>query len=347
VPQTLNIFQDDAFGLVSLTQEINNVDHVPGRAGEMAFANTGSGVATDMVMIDMQDTTLSLIQTSERGAPAEQESVAKRRAKAVAIPQVKLEQTFQASQFRNVRALGSTSEIEGPRSVISAQMAKLGARHDLTLENLRLGALRGRVLDADGTLLLNLYTLFGISEPTAVNFSDVLTGETTELPLVRTKCHELQRTMQRTAKIAWPGAAKVWAFCGDNFFDRLVESSSVRATVAATDAARAVLGDSYVNGVIYFGGVYWENYRGTDDNSTVAIDTDDAQFFPVGIPGLYSEYYAPADFIEAVDTIGLPRYAKTAVDQEFGRWVKLHTQQNPLSLCNRPQVLIRGTVASE
>lgn len=347
MPQTLNIFQDDAFGLISLTQEINNVDHVPGRAGELAFANTGEGVATDMIMIEMQNTTLSVIQTSERGAPAEQESVEKRTAKAVAIPHIKLEQSFQASQFRNVRAFGSTSEIAGPKNVISRQMAKHAARHDLTLERHRLGALRGRVLDADGALILNLYTLFGVSEPTAVDFSTVLTGETTELPLVRTKCHELQRTMQRTAKIAWPGSAKIWAFCGDNFFDMLVESSSVRATVAGTDAARAVLGDSYVNGVIYFGGVFWENYRGTDDNATVAIDTDDARFFPVGIPGLYSEYYAPADFMDTVDSIGLPRYAKTAVDQEFGRWVKLHTQQNPLALCNRPQVLIRGTVASE
>ena len=52
--------------------------------------------------------------------------------------------------------------------------------------------------------------------------------------------------------------------------------------------------------------------------------------------------YAPADYIETVNTIGLPRYAKQATDQEFGRWVKLHTQSNPLPICTRPKTLIKG-----
>jgi hypothetical protein len=34
----------------------------------------------------------------------------------------------------------------------------------------------------------------------------------------------------------------------------------------------------------------------------------------------------PADFVETANTIGLPRYAKQAVDQQFARWVMLHVQ---------------------
>jgi hypothetical protein len=71
-------------------------------------------------------------------------------------------------------------------------------------------------------------------------------------------------------------------------------------------------------------------------------DTNKAHFFPVGVPGLFRQYNAPADFVETVNTLGLPRYAKQAVDQEFGRWVKLHTQSNPLPICTRPKVLIKG-----
>jgi hypothetical protein len=40
--------------------------------------------------------------------------------------------------------------------------------------------------------------------------------------------------------------------------------------------------------------------------------------------------------------IGLPRYAKQAVDQQFARWVMLHVQFNPLPICTRPRVLIKG-----
>ena len=51
---------------------------------------------------------------------------------------------------------------------------------------------------------------------------------------------------------------------------------------------------------------------------------------------------APADFVETANTIGLPRYAKQAVDQQFARWVMLHVQSNPLPICTRPRVLIKG-----
>jgi Phage major capsid protein E len=51
---------------------------------------------------------------------------------------------------------------------------------------------------------------------------------------------------------------------------------------------------------------------------------------------------APADFVETANTISLPRYAKQAVDQQFARWVMLHVQSNPLPICTRPRVLIKG-----
>ena len=45
---------------------------------------------------------------------------------------------------------------------------------------------------------------------------------------------------------------------------------------------------------------------------------------------------------DAAGTIGPPRYAKQAVDQQFARWVMLHVQSNPLPICTRPRVLIKG-----
>jgi hypothetical protein len=37
-----------------------------------------------------------------------------------------------------------------------------------------------------------------------------------------------------------------------------------------------------------------------------------------------------------------PRYAKQAADQQFTRWVMPHVQSNPLPICTRPRVLIKG-----
>jgi Phage major capsid protein E len=35
-------------------------------------------------------------------------------------------------------------------------------------------------------------------------------------------------------------------------------------------------------------------------------DASKAYFFPVGVPGLFRQYNAPADFVETANTIGLP-----------------------------------------
>jgi hypothetical protein len=41
---------------------------------------------------------------------------------------------------------------------------------------------------------------------------------------------------------------------------------------------------------------------------------------------------ASADSVGAANAIGLPRYAKQAVDAQFTRWIMLHVQANPLPI---------------
>jgi hypothetical protein len=166
---------------------------------------------------------------------------------------------------------------------------------------------------------------------------------------IRAKCQAVQRYMRRHAKMLIPASAKVWAFCGDEFFDKLLEHPSVKGVYDGFASAERRLGDNYAFGVFEFGGVFFENYQGTDDGTTVAIAPDECRFFFTGVPGLYAEYFAPADFIETANTLGLPRYAKIAPDARFGRFVEMHVQQNPLPLCLRPQTLVRGVadVSSE
>jgi len=63
------------------------------------------------------------------------------------------------------------------------------------------------------------------------------------------------------------------------------------------------------------------------------------------VPNLFLTYYAPANYVETVNTIGLPVYAKQA-SMKFDKGIELETQSNPLNLCLRPTCLIRGTTSS-
>lgn len=342
-----DIFNSDAFSLKTLTALINSQDHVPSRAGELAFAGVADGVATTSVAFEQINNALSLVQTSQRGAPAPQEVQNKSRLSYLTIPHVQLEETILASQVQNVREVGSMDQLRSIQSVIGKQMIKMNQRHDLTIEHLRLSALTGLVKDADGSTLADLFGVFGITPTADFDFDDVFnasanpTAET--LRTVRTLCQQLTRAMIRRAKIALPGSYQIWALCGDEFFDKLIECTSVKGVWDGWYGAEQRMGGNYVNGVYRFADIMFENYRGTDDNSTVAIPVNQAQFFLTGVPGLYAEYYAPAVFMEAVNTAGLPYYAKIAPSDNMNRGVMVHTETNPLPICLRPATLIKGT----
>lgn len=338
-----DIFNDDAFSLTSLTAAINEIDHVPGRAGELVFAGVGEGVNNITVAIEARGEGLSLIQTSLRGAPAPKETRDKARLIHIGVPQIKLEDTIGAHSIQGVRQFGSTDELVGVQTVVNQQLGKMARRHDLTLEHHRLGALRGNILDADGSVLLDLFSAFGVQQEAVVDFSGLMDDTDGDM-MVRTTCSEVIRAMKRNAKTVIPSTALVWAFAGDDFFDALIENKSIKDAYKGYEAAERRLGASYVHGVFEFGGIFFENYWGTDDNSTVAIASDEVQFFWVNVPGLYAEYFAPADFLDTVNTIGLPRYSRLAPDQRFNQYVELHTQQNPLPLCLRPRTLMSGSL---
>lgn len=338
----LDIFNSDAFSLVSMVSAINKLDNIPGRAGELVFAGVAEGLSTTTAVFESKATALTLIQSSARGAPAPQETEDKASLFPIHVPQIKKERTIGAHEVQGVREFGSTNVLRSAQAVVNQQLAKLNQNFDLTLEHLRLGALQGHVRDADGTVLADLYTLFGDTEAADFNFD--LGNASAE---VRDTCSAIIRFMRRNLKAVMPSTAAPWAFCGDVFFDKLIKHASVKAAYQNYVGAADRLGGSYVNRVFQFGGINFENYAGTDNQTStskgdVGIGVDEARFFLTGVPGLYAEYYAPADFFDTVNTIGLPRYARVAPDEQMQRFVKLHVQTNPLPICLRPKTLVRG-----
>jgi hypothetical protein len=106
--------------------------------------------------------------------------------------------------------------------------------------------------------------------------------------------------------------------CGPDFYDDLITHSEVeKAYERWLDGA--FLRQGQARGSFEYAGILFEEYRGKV-GTVDFTDASKAYFFPVGVPGLFRQYNAPADFVEAANTIGLPRYAKQAVDQQFDRW---------------------------
>ena len=328
----LDVFNGDAFKIDSLTDAIMRLPYVPGRVGELGIFET-EGVPTTHVDIEEINGTLRLLPTKRRGEPANRETRDRRTLRTLKTLHIPDEDVVTADDVQNRRAFGSASAFDTVTSLVNTKLGRMKQNHMVTLEWLQLNALKGIVLDSDGsTVLYNLYTEFGITPPTIDFFLNVTTT------IIRKQCLAVKRMME-DALGAWT-YNHVHAFCGKDFFDALIDHPDVRK---AYDAAQA--SDEYRNDprkAFVFGEIVWEEYRGKVGNLQFVAD-DECRFFPVGAPGIFKTYFAPADYIETANTIGLPMYAKQAPDPSgLNCFVLLHTQQNPLPICTTPGALIRG-----
>ena len=73
------------------------------------------------------------------------------------------------------------------------------------------------------------------------------------------------------------------------------------------------------------------------------VAANEAYLYPTGAD-IFKTWFAPADFVETVNTIGLPRYAKQKV-MDFEKGVIIHTQSNPLPINLRPRAVIKLTMS--
>jgi len=197
--------------------------------------------------------------------------------------------SFTATKSQNVRAFGSATETEMMMAKVATKQQRLIGDHETTLEYHRLGAVQGITLDADGSTLYNWFTEFSISQPSEIAFSNA--NVTSAGGMRAFIAQNIVRPMMRA--IGATAGGQIIALVGDNFFDWLVDHADVKATyanwAAATDLRQNMAFEAFP-----FGGVLWVNYRGTDDNSTVAIGTTKAKFFMSGVRGLFQHVMSPA-----------------------------------------------------
>jgi len=330
-------FVGDAFSTATLSDAINKIPNLYGRINAMNLF-PAKGVRTRNVIVEEYNGVLTLLQTAKPGAPAQYAASGKRAARTFIIPHIPHDDVVLPEEVANIRAFGSENQLKALSDLMAEKLADMRNRHAITLEHLRASALAGVVQDADASTIYSLFTEYGISQ-TTVAFA--LADEDTE---VLSKCLEVKRAIEVALK--GDTMTGVYGLCDSTFFDAFAQHSKVKDAFRFYQTTQNLAGD-YRPG-FRFGGVTIEEYPGTATNaagSTIPfIAAGTCRFFPVGTNQTFRTYFAPADFNEAVNTIGQEMYAKQQ-PREFDRGWKIHTQSNPLPLVMRPAVLVRGTLA--
>ncbi|WP_430436858.1 major capsid protein [Oceanibaculum nanhaiense] len=336
---SMDIFNQDAFSMVSLTQAIQDVDYLPTLLGDLNVFEDDP-VTTEAVAIEKRGDSLALIQTSERGTEIAERNNNKRDIRYFRTPRIAKGDTIYASEIQNIRAFGTETELERVQAEIARRMAgPSGLMRDMALthEYMRLGAVQGILLDADGSVIYNWFTEWGINQPAEIDFE--LDDANTN---VRAKCNAVVRAMAKAGKGTFiPNLTQVHSLTGDEMFDKLIDHPSVRDTYTGWAAAEG-LREGTAYRAFPFGGILWHNYRGTDDGTTIAVPSTKAKFFPVNAPGVFKRALAPAETFDFVNTPGLPQYAMIVRDQQRNMWARPEVYSYPLYICTKPGMLQRA-----
>lgn len=333
----LDVFQSGggAFSVRALTASVNNMPFVPGAIGSLGIFNA-RGMDTDVAMVEVRNQRLYLVPAAERGAPPKKNRAEGRITIPLKAQHLPVEDVLQADAVLNKRQFGSENTLETVQFKINEKFGTMFRSLDATVEHHRVGAVCGKVLDADGTkVLLDVFDAFGVSQHSEIDFD--LDNASAGEGAVRKKCSEVIRKIED--ELGGTPIGGVHAICDEAFFDDLIDHPECVKRYERWNDGQA-LRDQGARRTFWYAGIMFEEYRGKVGNVKF-VPTGKAQFFPVGVPDLFDELYAPANHIEAVGSIGLPRYAMVTPDRK-GRWVELDAQTNPLIYCNRPRTLIRG-----
>jgi hypothetical protein len=323
----LDIFKD-GFSLTQLSQAINVLPNMYGRVNELGLF-TWRPQATKTATIEMMNGVLTLVPTTPYGGVAPKSKTGRRNIRTFNIPHMPLEDTVLAADVIGIRAFGTEDTFETVVDRVNMKLQTMKNKFDITMEWRKMTALKGIALDADGSVIEDYFAAFGVTKKTVTFPFSVATTD------VRKLCMDVVRWIEDN--LLGETMQRVHCLVSQEFFDALVAHPKVKEAFANYSEAAQRIGGDMRKG-FSFGGLTFEEYRGIVGTQRF-IDAGKGHAFPIGTTETFSNFGAPADFIETVNTLALPYYARQEV-KDFNRGIDLHTQSNFLPLVTRPATIV-------
>ncbi|WP_330167804.1 major capsid protein [Bartonella grahamii] len=356
----MNFFKHDAFSSITMMKAIENYEFQPGLVSSLNLFEEVE-TSTTVVGIERRDNTLSLIQTSERGAPLAEGDREGRNLRFFKTTRIAKSDTVKSEEIQNRREFGTEDQLETAMKYIARKQKKLISEIELTWENMQLGAVQGVVLDADGSVIVDWYKEWEITPPKPIDFK--LNNETTN---VADNVDRVIMRMIEASKGAFSDRSRIIGLCGNEFFSKLKNHKTIRETYLNTALAQtlnsagggatpsAIGSGSF--GSFDFAGVTFINYRSVHNYNVsakagtkraIGIKPDECQFFPVDAPGVFQKTFSPSESLDFANTVGKPLYTMLIVDHDRNAWVKPEVYSYPLYICTRPEMLFKAVIGAK
>ncbi len=268
------------------------------------------------------------------------------------MPHIPHEDSVLATDVQNMLALtpNGIAGLETVLGFLNRKLIVMRNKHAITLEKLRMDALKGVIRDYDGSVILDLFAAFGVTQQ-VVDFT-LGTASTDVLG----KCQDVTGYMEDN--LLGETMTGVHALASPEWFRKFTSHASVKEAFKYYQSGPQILREDVRKGFT-FGGITFEEYRGSasyvqEDGTTSVperfIPAGDVRFFPLGTTDTFTNYWAPPDFWSAVNQAPAIGDAEVFVaplePKKFGKGMDIHTESNPLPLVKRPALLVRGTTSN-
>lgn len=310
----MDIFRD-YFTREELLASIVKSPYIPGRLASI-FETRGL-TSTTMALEDVPKNGATILTSVPRGTPSRIETLEKRKVYTFVTGHHRADGAVYADEVLNLRGVG----VQGAAEVIVQRrdelMARLRRDIDLTLESLRMAQVN----------------------TTTNAFGSMPSGQQIALATDATKTRaEIFTKITVPIETALDGIpySGILALCDDAFWAKLIENAAIKATWLNYQQAMNLRNDP--RETVFFGGVQWERYRGT---GTVVIPSGEARVFPVNVPQMWIQGFAPADTLDTVGvgSMGTPYHPQAIPSKDNRSWY-LEIQTNPAMVCTRPTAVL-------
>lgn len=343
-----DVFTSDAFAVAEVREAANNIFYIPQALNDLGIFQPDP-IRTTEVMITKRGESLALVPTTERGSPRTRPERDKRNIRKISTVSLRQEDRINSGEVQNIAAEGMPFDqaLDNAWDEVDRRQRKLMRKLELTREYHRLAAIQGWVLDADGSVIFDLYEEFGIVRPANVVIDPTLTEGELRAYIIANVARPMTRQLATSGRNA---PTRIVALCGDAFFDAMVMAPEIREVYLNSARALDLLEGQAAWDRFRFAGVEWMNFRGTNDGTTIAIPDDEAIFFPLGVDDMFVEYRAPGENWDEQNQPGEEFYSYVVPDprsavSEVMMFVDLMLDAHPLFLCQAPDALLRAELA--
>lgn len=315
------------YGVEPLTQAINKIPAVPTLIRSKGIFKPEL-LTTTTVKVEEKEGILSLVQSRARGVPGEPVKEHRKPPETFETIHLVKNDIVYADEVQNLRAFGK-SVAQSVQERVLGKAAAMKNDIELTREHLMLGALKGKILDADGTTeLYDLYKKFGL---TRAEHAWNLSSDKVNVSTLADKLH-----LDFAKKAKGETIGQLIALVSPEFMETLINHKSVYDVyLRYNQAAQQREGDTYIHfvhkGIDFI--VYAEQFE-----SGLKIGADEAVVLPSQSRNAFREFFAPADMNSTVNTPALPYYLTREVLKHDTGW-DLRAQSNVLPLVLRPDLV--------